>query len=439
MTTDPSSRPGPLFSPVPRGAVLDGLDRSTLDQTTTDPRFSLARIEKLIATSISVIGLVFGAQTLSIALGAGVLVPGLLGAVYVAVLLGTLGVVIVLWFSPRLQRIANIAFAVLYLVAVAFWPLATGGANAADPAEPWTWYLCAIACASASQAFRPALAAAYIVVTPAVYGITGVIDSSGRLIRGEVALQNALYGSLLGLVIFALILTFRHAARRVDTARAAAFARYDDAVRQHAREVERIEVDGLVHDTVLASLQAADRARRPEEAALAVSMASDAIKRLATLDDPMLDEAEMASLSALVAGLESYADALDTAFDVTLNPASDLTIPYPVAQNLYLAATQAMANSAQHANGGDPAVEVTRHITVAVCDADGVSIDVSDDGVGFDRLAIEPNRLGLRVSIIERVVAIGGYVELDSAPGEGTTIRIRWTPADARAKEGVGA
>jgi signal transduction histidine kinase len=270
-----------------------------------------------------------------------------------------------------------------------------------------------------------------------VYGITGVIDSAGHLIRGDIALQNALYGSMIGLVIFALVTTFRYAARQVDTARTAAFARYDDAIRQHAREVERIEVDALVHDTVLASLQAADRARRPEEAALAVSMASDAIKRLATMDDPMTDAAETASLQSLVSGLERYAAALDVPFDITLDAASDLEISYPVAQNLYLAATQAMANSAQHAGGADAARQVNRSVTVTVQGDEGVDIEVSDDGVGFDRLSIEPNRLGLRVSIIERVVAVGGTVELESAPGQGTRISIRWTASDARAKEGA--
>jgi signal transduction histidine kinase len=417
--------------------VLDGLDRSTLSRTTTDARFSLARIERLIATSISIIGLVFGAQTLSIALGAGVGVPGVLGTVYTVVLLGVLAVVILLWFNPRAQRIANTVFAIVYLVGIAFWPIASGGAGAAAPDEPWTWYLCAIACGSASQAFKPLIAVGYIVVTPAVYGITGVIDSAGRLIRGDIALQNALYGSMIGLVIFALVTTFRYAARQVDTARTAAFARYDDAIRQHAREVERIEVDALVHDTVLASLQAADRARRPEEAALAVSMASDAIKRLATMDDPMTDAAETASLQSLVSGLERYAAALDVPFDITLDAASDLEISYPVAQNLYLAATQAMANSAQHAGGADAARQVNRSVTVTVQGDEGVDIEVSDDGVGFDRLSIEPNRLGLRVSIIERVVAVGGTVELESAPGQGTRISIRWTASDARAKEGA--
>ncbi|MCP2031650.1 signal transduction histidine kinase [Okibacterium sp. HSC-33S16] len=437
MTTDPPVRPGPLFSPVPRGAVLDGLDRSTLSRTTTDSRFSLARIEKLIATSIGIIGLVFGAQTLSIALGAGVKAPGVIGTAYMVAFLGILGIVILLWFNPRAQRIANTVFAIVYLVGVALWPLATGGSTAGDADEPWTWYLCAIACASASQAFRPAIAVAYILVTPAIYGVTGVLDESWRIVRADIALQNALYGSMIGLVIFALLMTFRHAAKLVDTARIAAFARYDDAIRQHAREVERIEVDALIHDTVLASLQAADRARRPEEAALAVSMASDAIKRLATMDEPITDAAETASLRGLVSGLERYAAALDVPFDITLDSNTDLEIAYPVAQNLYLAATQAMANSAQHAGGADVSVPVHRSVTVTVCDGDGVELEVSDDGIGFDRQSIEPNRLGLRVSIIERVVAVGGTVDLDSAPGQGTRISIRWTPAEARAKEGA--
>jgi signal transduction histidine kinase len=415
--------------------VLDGLDRSTLSRTTTDSRFSLARIEKLIASSISIIGLVFGAQTLSIALGAGVKVPGVLGTIYMLGLLGVLAIVILLGFNPTWQRAANTVFAIVYLLGVALWPMVTGGSTAGDPDEPWTWYLCAIACASASQAFRPAFAVAYILVAPAVYGITGVIDETGHIVRGDIALQNALYGSMIGLVIFALLMTFRYAARRVDTARIAAFARYDEAIRQHAREVERIEVDALIHDTVLASLQAADRARRPEEAALAVSMASDAIKRLATMDDPMTDVAETASLRSLVSGLERYAAALDVPFDITLDPNTDLEIAYPVAQNLYLAATQAMANSAQHAGGTDATAHVSRSVAVTVCDGDGVALDISDDGVGFDRQSIEPNRLGLRVSIIERVVAVGGTVELDSAPGEGTRISIRWTPAEAREKE----
>ncbi|GGF00606.1 hypothetical protein GCM10011313_24570 [Mycetocola zhadangensis] len=417
--------------------MLDGLDRSTLSRTTTDARFSVARIERLIATSIGIIGLVFGAQTLSIAIGSGIRVPGALGALYIAALLGMLGIVIALWFNPRAQRIANIVFAIVYLVGILLWPLATGGADAAGVDEPWTWYLCAIACASAAQAFKPALAVAYILVTPTVYGITGVMDDAGRLVRGDIALQNALYGSMIGLVIFALLMTFRHAASQVDAARAAAFERYDDAIRQHAREVERIEVDALVHDTVLASLQAADRARRPEAAALAVSMASDAIKRLAALDEPRADGAETATLQRLVSGLDLYAAALDTTFEIAVAPDSDVVIPYPVAQNLYLAATQAMANSAQHAGGADATAQINRTITVTACDSDGVSIEVSDDGVGFDRLAVEPNRLGLRVSIIERVVAVGGTVELDSEPGQGTTISIRWTPAEARASEGA--
>ncbi len=39
--------------------------------------------------------------------------------------------------------------------------------------------------------------------------------------------------------------------------------------------------------------------------------------------------------------------------------------------------------------------------------------------------------LGLRVSIVERVANAGGQAEIDSAPGEGTVVTIRWPFVDA--------
>ena len=45
----------------------------------------------------------------------------------------------------------------------------------------------------------------------------------------------------------------------------------------------------------------------------------------------------------------------------------------------------------------------------------GVAIDVVDDGAGFDQRRIPTERLGLRVSIKERVAQAGGVVTIDSA------------------------
>jgi signal transduction histidine kinase len=51
-----------------------------------------------------------------------------------------------------------------------------------------------------------------------------------------------------------------------------------------------------------------------------------------------------------------------------------------------------------------------------------VKIVISDDGVGFRVSRIPRSRLGLRLSIIQRVETIGGRVFIDSKPGSGTNI-----------------
>ncbi len=104
------------------------------------------------------------------------------------------------------------------------------------------------------------------------------------------------------------------------------------------------------------------------------------------------------------------------------------------AEAIYSAAVQAMMNSLQHA--GTSAETITRTLVISGHGDEGVAIDVVDDGVGFDQRRIPTERLGLRVSIKERVAQAGGLVTIESAPGEGTAVRIRWpAPSDAAAPE----
>jgi len=55
-----------------------------------------------------------------------------------------------------------------------------------------------------------------------------------------------------------------------------------------------------------------------------------------------------------------------------------------------------------------------------------IKIVVTDDGVGFRPSRVPKNRLGLRISIIDRVEAIGGRVFIDSRIGQGTSIILEW-------------
>jgi signal transduction histidine kinase len=52
-----------------------------------------------------------------------------------------------------------------------------------------------------------------------------------------------------------------------------------------------------------------------------------------------------------------------------------------------------------------------------------VLAEVSDDGRGFDPAS---TRTGVGLSAMrERVEALGGYIEVESVPGEGTRVEVR--------------
>jgi signal transduction histidine kinase len=84
---------------------------------------------------------------------------------------------------------------------------------------------------------------------------------------------------------------------------------------------------------------------------------------------------------------------------------------------------QAMVNSLQHAGTGDG---VNRWLVVEEAAGGGIRIGIGDDGAGFALDAIPIERLGLRVSIIERVSNAGGSVEVDAGADRGTVIWITW-------------
>jgi signal transduction histidine kinase len=57
---------------------------------------------------------------------------------------------------------------------------------------------------------------------------------------------------------------------------------------------------------------------------------------------------------------------------------------------------------------------------------DDIVVEVGDDGCGFDPDAVPTERLGVRVSILERVASVGGAAVIDTALGEGTVVALHW-------------
>ena len=87
---------------------------------------------------------------------------------------------------------------------------------------------------------------------------------------------------------------------------------------------------------------------------------------------------------------------------------------------LFRVAQEALANATRHARSLSVSV-VLRRID------DGLLLAVRDDGVGFDpRAAGQRRSLGL-ASMRERLQLVRGTLDVESAPGAGTTI-VAWTP-----------
>jgi signal transduction histidine kinase len=231
---------------------------------------------------------------------------------------------------------------------------------------------------------------------------------------------------ILGGVITIIFTILRQAASSVDRAQQTALERYSHAVRQHAIEAERVQVDAIVHDSVLTTLLSAARAYTDQAKGLAATMAGNAIGYLrdAVAVAPDADAAVPAGVVA--SRIADAANTMAQPFAVRSMRVGRRTVPLAVAEALYSATVQAMVNSLQHAGAG-----VRRWVDVRGVGPAGVEIEIGDDGEGFDRSTVPTERLGVRVSIIERVASAGGHATVTSRPGTGTIVSLRWP--DSRA------
>ena len=83
-------------------------------------------------------------------------------------------------------------------------------------------------------------------------------------------------------------------------------------------------------------------------------------------------------------------------------------------------ASEALSNVSRHAEAATCRVSLYR-------DPDGAVLEVDDDGRGFDPAAATGTGQGLG-NLRERAESLGGRAEIQSAPGEGTRVRVRIPP-----------
>ena len=382
---------------------------------------SLKQVEKVMSRSVAGFGIVFGAQA----------VPSVLGQlreayplwlwIVVPALFTTLVVVAILSGVQFWVRQSQGVFAFVYLLALISWPFAVLPGAQVTTGAHWLWYLMTVATAMAAISFNAVFGTVYLVLIPTVYFVVRVTPSGGGAVW-HAALIEAVYAFILGAAVLILAIMLRVAASNVDSAQATALDRYGRAVRAHATEVERVQVDSIVHDSVLTTLLSAARAFTPEAQALAATMAGNAMGHLREAALVLPDDPSKVRVSAVVQRVVESSRELSVPFDVHLKSLGTRSIPAQAADAVHAAAVQSMVNSLQHAGGEG----VERWISARAISSGGVEVVVGDNGAGFDFSGGPSERIGVRVSIIERMTNAGGRVVIKTAPSEGTTVTIRW-------------
>jgi len=97
-------------------------------------------------------------------------------------------------------------------------------------------------------------------------------------------------------------------------------------------------------------------------------------------------------------------------------------VPLAVATTLYRIAQEALSNVYRHADAS----------AINVClsfDEDSVSLEIRDNGRGFDPDSASVSGRGLR-NMFQRASELGGQVEITSVPGQGASVRVNVPAAE---------
>ncbi|OGO30312.1 MAG: hypothetical protein A2Z29_09605 [Chloroflexi bacterium RBG_16_56_11] len=94
------------------------------------------------------------------------------------------------------------------------------------------------------------------------------------------------------------------------------------------------------------------------------------------------------------------------------------SVPVEVKVALYRIAQEALNNVAKHAGATNARVKL-------LCRAGRITLQINDNGKGFNTRGVPPNSLGLNI-MKERAREIGAGITVRSKAGEGTAVRVSW-------------
>ena len=234
--------------------------------------------------------------------------------------------------------------------------------------------------------------------------------------------------------------TPRHAALALAIANQAAVAIENARLYEQAQELaaveERQRLARELHDSVSQALYGIslgahtaralldrDPGKVAEPLSYVLTQAETALTEMRALIFELRPES--LETEGLVAALGRQAAALQArhGIEVATDLGDELDLSLRVKQELYRIAQEALHNTVKHARANR--VDMRMH-----WNAEGFLLEIGDDGAGFDPASAFPGHLGLH-SMRERATRLGGMLQIESAPGHGTRIRLQ-LPASVR-------
>jgi signal transduction histidine kinase len=265
-----------------------------------------------------------------------------------------------------------------------------------------------------------------------------LLETTFRYIRSWLAVPLMLKERVIGLLSVSHsepnYYTRRHAALALAIANHAAVAIENARLYEQAQELaavqERQRLARELHDSVsqalygislgahtASTLLERDPSRVAEPLNYVLSLAEAALAEMRALIFELRPES--LATEGLVTVLTKQAAALQARYGVEVHTelCDEPDVPLKVKQELYRVAQEALHNTAKHAHAGR--VDLRLNWT-----PEAIVLEICDNGIGFDPAGSFPGHLGLH-SMRERVTHLGGMLQIESAPGQGTRIHLR--------------
>jgi signal transduction histidine kinase len=306
------------------------------------------------------------------------------------------------------------------VILILSWPFVLNSGVPQDGSYyPWIWWGVDTGWTAVALSFSWRFALVYYV---SLIGLMQLIFSlpMGGSHNVVILITDSFYTFLTNASISVIALMIRSAANRTDEANSEAIRAEVQQAEAEAKAKERLRLDGLIHDSVLTALISASQAKNVEEAKASAELAGTALRKLSEVQRGDMAQSPV-YCSELFDSIILAANRIDPKIKTKKNCATIISVDAEAVSALTEATIQAIYNALLHAGPN-----ASRELSLKSSNA-GIKIVILDNGKGFRVSQIDKSRMGIKVSIIGRMEAVGGSAHVVSQPSQGTTVVLEWS------------